>query len=114
MLNVGNIDIKRDFGYAPKYVEAMYLMMQQNHASDYLICSGKSITLRNIITKVFDILQIPIEKIVIDQTLYRPTDITDIYGSNQKAVKELGWEYSLDFEDVLQLLLNEELTNDEI
>src|SRR5690606_9594866 len=49
VLEVGNIDIKRDFGFAPKYVEAMYLMMQQNTPSDYIICSGKSISLREII-----------------------------------------------------------------
>ncbi|MCR9065737.1 MAG: GDP-mannose 4,6-dehydratase [Cytophagales bacterium] len=110
-LKVGNIDIKRDFGYAPKYVEAMYLMMQHELASDYLICSGKSRTLRSIIEKVFAYLDISFDKIVIDPRLYRPTDIEDIYGSNLKAKQTLNWDYDGDFELILEGLINEERKN---
>lgn len=113
-LKVGNIDVKRDFGYAPLYVEAMYLMLQQKTPNDYIICSGKSISLRSIVTHIFDRLGIESHKFVVDSNLYRPTDIENIYGDNSKAKKELQWNYSLDFYDVIDNLLEEELQNSKI
>lgn len=111
VLKVGNIDIKRDFGYAPKYVEAMYLMLQQNQPSDFLICSGQSVSLREIIHYIFDKLSISKDLCVIDPTFYRPSDIEDIYGINEKAKKELNWNYQLNFFNVLDILLDEEVKN---
>jgi len=108
-LKVGNIEVKRDFGWAPKYVEAMYLMLQQEKADDFLVCSGQSLSLRSIIEYVFERLSIPKEKIVIDPALFRPTDIEDIYGDSSKAKKQLGWEYELSFYEVLDRLIEEEL-----
>jgi len=110
-LQVGNIDIKRDFGYAPKYVEAMYLMLQQEKPSDYLICSGKSVSLREIIYYVFDKLQIDKSLCVVNEKFYRPGDIENIYGNNEKAKKDLSWEYDYNFFEVLDLLIEEELMN---
>ncbi len=110
-LKVGNIDIKRDFGYAPKYVEAMHLMLQQETATDYLVCSGQSVSLKEIIYHVFDRLNISKSKCIIDKTLYRPSDIEDIYGTNEKAKKELNWQYDLNFFAVLDILLEEEIKN---
>jgi GDPmannose 4,6-dehydratase len=110
-LQVGNIDIKRDFGYAPKYVEAMYLMLQQEKPSDYLICSGKSVSLREIIYYVFDKLQIDKNLCVVNEEFYRPGDIENIYGNNEKAKKDLSWEYDFNFFEVLDLLIEEELMN---
>lgn len=110
-LKVGNIDIRRDFGYAKKYVEVMWLMMQQENPGDYLVCSGKSVSLRSIIEHVFTQLQLPFEKIIVDKNLYRPTDIEDIYGDNTKAKEVLKWEYNFDFFSVLDILLEEEERN---
>jgi GDPmannose 4,6-dehydratase len=110
-LFVGNIDIKRDFGFAPQFVEAMWLMLQKDVPSDYLVCSGKSYTLRNIIEHVFNKLNIDISKIKIDTSLYRPIDIEDIYGNNSKAKLELNWNYNLDFMDAIDLILSEEKNN---
>jgi GDPmannose 4,6-dehydratase len=110
-LQVGNIDIKRDFGYAPKYAEAMYLMMQQDQAKDFLICSGQSVSLREIIYYVFDKLNIDRTKCVINKSFYRPADIEDIYGNNEKAKKELSWDYNYNFFEVLDLLIAEENKN---
>jgi GDPmannose 4,6-dehydratase len=110
-LRVGNIDIKRDFGYAPKYVEAIHLMLQQDKPEDFIICSGKSIYLRDIIYYVFDKLNISKEKIQIDDSFIRPVDISDIYGDNRKAKKVLGWQYEMDFFEVLDILINEEIKN---
>ena len=111
VLKVGNIDIKRDFGYAPKYVEAMYLMLQQEKPSDFLICSGQSVSLREIIYYIFDKLSISKDLCIIDPTFYRPSDIEDIYGINEKAKKELNWNYQLNFFNVLDILLEEEVKN---
>jgi len=110
-LYVGNIDIKRDFGYAKKYVEAMWLMLQQDKPDDYIIGSGRSVSLRSIIEHIFSRLNISPDKLIIDKTLYRPTDIVDIYGDNTKAKVNLGWDYNLDFFDVLDIMLEEEERN---
>jgi len=111
VLKVGNIDIKRDFGYAPKYIEAMWLMMQQEKPDNYIICSGKSISLRKIICYIFDKLNISHEKILVDEKLYRPSEIDDIYGDNSKAKNNLSWNYDMDFFDVLDILIMEEISN---
>ncbi|WP_028374514.1 GDP-mannose 4,6-dehydratase [Leeuwenhoekiella sp. MAR_2009_132] len=110
-LRVGNIDIKRDFGWAPKYVEAMYLMMQQEKPDDFVICSGVSVSLRSLIEYVFEYLNISKDLIVVDPKFYRPTEITNIYGDNSKAKKQLGWDYDLSFYKVLEKLIEEELEN---
>ena len=110
-LEVGNIDIRRDFGYAKEYVKAMWLMLQQDTPDDYIICSGKSISLREIIEHIFNRLGIPLEKLVVKKELFRPTEIMDNYGDNSRARTRLNWEYSLSFFDVLDILLDEELRN---
>jgi len=110
-LHVGNIDVKRDFGYAPDYVKAMWLSLQKTKADDYIICSGKSVSLREIIYYVFQKLNIGIDKLVEDPDIFRPTDIEDIYGDNTKAKKILNWEYDRSFFDVLDILIAEEDIN---
>ena len=114
VLLVGNIDIKRDFGYAPFYVEAMYLMLQQKTATDYLICSGQSITLREIIYYIFEKLDISRTACQVCSELYRPSEIEDMFGDNTKAKSELHWHYNLTIFETLDLLLEEELKNDKI
>ena len=108
-LRVGNIDIKRDFGHAPEYVNSMQLILQQQQPDDYIICSGTSIFLRDIIQYVFTALNIASDKLVVDKELYRPTDIVDIYGDNSKAKKVLGWDCTASFFNVLDKLIDEEL-----
>jgi GDPmannose 4,6-dehydratase len=110
-LKVGNIDVKRDFGFAPDYVEAMWLSLQHSKPDDYLICSGTSIYLRDIVSYIFDYLNLSQNKIVEDPSLFRPTDIEDIFGSNKKAKSILGWEYDKSFYRVLDMLIEEESLN---
>lgn len=110
-LNVGNIDIKRDFGYAPKYVEAMYAMLQKEVPSDYLICSGETISLREIIYYIFGRLNIAHDRCEIDPKLYRPAEIENMFGNNAKAKSDLKWDYNIDIFQTLDLLLDEELKN---
>lgn len=111
-LLVGNIDISRDFGYAPMYVEGMYLMMQADKPGDYILCCGKSITLKYMIEYVFHKLRIERTRYQVSKELYRPADIEDIYGDPSKAKNYLGWNYSMTVEDMLDKLVDEELKND--
>lgn len=108
-LRVGDLNIKRDFGYAPKYVEAMWKLLQQDVAGDYIICSGKSILLRDIIEYIFDKLNLNKKLIIEDKKLFRPNEIENIYGDNTRAKQDLNWEYEYSFFDVLDLLIDEEL-----
>ncbi|WP_205508579.1 GDP-mannose 4,6-dehydratase [Longitalea arenae] len=110
-LEFGNLDIKRDFGWSEKYVEAMWLLLQQDKPDDYIISSGKSITLREIVHYVFDKLQIDRNRIRINPAFFRPTEIEDIYGSNKKARSVLNWQYNLDFFEVLDTIIEEEFKN---
>ena len=108
-LVVGNIDIKRDFGYAPKYVEAMWLSLQQEKSDDFIICSGESTSLREIIEYLFFKLTIPISKLSIDKSLFRPSEIENIYGDNSLSKEKLGWEYKYSYKGLIDLLIEEEL-----
>lgn len=107
-LRVGNIEVCRDFGYGPKYVEAMWRMLQAEQPLDYIICSGESILLRDIILHVFHYLGISESRLIVDPEFYRPADIEDIYGNNQRICEKLGWEYQDSFYDVLEKLIQEE------
>lgn len=107
-IHVGNVDVRRDFGYGPSYVEAMWLMMQQMEADDYLICSGRSILLRDIVEHILERVGLGSDRIVVDPSLIRPNEIQDIYGDNSKARSQLGWRYEMDFLDVLDMLIDEE------
>ena len=108
-LKVGNIDIKRDFGYAPRYVEAMYLMMQHDIPDHYILASGKSVSLREVIFYIFDKLDISRDKVVVNQDLFRPNEIMDIYGDASKAKKQLDWQYELSFFEVLDIIISESI-----
>lgn len=110
-LKVGNLEVKRDFGYAPDYVKVMWQMLQQEEAQEFIICSGQSILLKDIVNYIFDKLGISKNKIVIDKTLFRPNDIIDIYGNNTKAKELLNWNYNKSFFDVLDIIIEEEILN---
>jgi GDPmannose 4,6-dehydratase len=110
-LIVGNIDVKRDFGYSPLYVEAMWKMLQNEKPDDYIICSGKSYLLRDLIYHIFNYLDIDKRKLFIDSNLFRPKEILDIYGDNSKARNELKWNYDCDFFEIVNILIEEEIKN---
>ncbi len=111
LLEVGNLDIRRDFGWSEKYVEAMWLMLQQEVPDDYIVSSGHSISLRDVVYYVFDKLNIDRHKIKVNKALFRPTEINDIYGSNEKALQKLNWNYTMNFFEVLDILIEEERRN---
>ena len=106
-IQFGNLDIMRDFGYAPKYVEAMVLMLEAKKLEDFIICSGTSISLRTIVHHVFDRLNIDYKHYSVDEHLFRPSEIQNIYGDNTKAKQELNWKYDFSFYEILDILLED-------
>lgn len=92
-LSLGNIEIQRDWGWAPEYVEAMWLMLQQEHADDYIVATGHTISLRQFIIYVFNHLNLDWEKhVFFDDSLLRPTDIEMGLADPSKANFFLHWE----------------------
>lgn len=110
-LIVGNLSIKRDFGYAPKYIEAMWKILQHDKANDFIICSGKSILLRDIVNYVFDKIGLDKNLIVEDKSFFRHNEIEDIYGDCTKSKIELNWDYDISFFQVIDQLIEEEIRN---
>jgi len=111
VLQVGNIDIKRDFGLATEYVKAIWMVMQLEQPEDFLVCSGSSIALRDIVYYVFDQLGLDRSLIIHDTTLDRPTEILDIYGDKTKIEAKTDWKYPYTIYEVLNELINEEIQN---
>ena len=110
-LRLGNIEIKRDWGYAPEYVKAMWLMLQQEYPDDYVIATNKAHSLKEFVEFAFASLGLDWEKhTIIDKSLYRPSDISIIYGNPQKAVERFGWQYNLSFQKLIELLVQGEIT----
>ncbi len=105
-LNLGNISVQRDWGWAPEYVEAMYLMLQQSDADDYVIATGKSYTLEEFVKAAFACLDLDWrEHTVIDESLYRPTEISIGRGNPGKAKEKLGWEAKYKMQDVVRMMM---------
>ena len=109
-LKLGNIEIKRDWGFAPEYVKAMWLMLQQDDPDDYVIATGEAHSLREFIELAFSHAGLDWEEhVVIDEALYRPSEIDIIYGNPCKAKSKIGWDYNLSFENLIKRLVEEEL-----
>jgi GDPmannose 4,6-dehydratase len=107
-LVLGNIDVRRDFGYAPAYVQAMWLIMQQEVPDDFVICSGFSTSIREIVEIVFAKLKISMSCLQTETSLFRPAEINENYGNPNKAKTVLGWEYNLSAEKLIDQLLADE------
>ncbi|MBF0504283.1 MAG: GDP-mannose 4,6-dehydratase [Candidatus Omnitrophica bacterium] len=109
-LKLGNITIKRDWGYAPQYVRGMWLMLQQALPNDYVIASGQTHSLQEFVELAFINLDLRWEEHVdIDRGLFRPSDITVTLGDSSRARKEIGWEYDMSFSDLVKILVKDEV-----
>ncbi len=107
-LVLGNIDVRRDFGYAPAYVEAMWRIMQQEMPEDFIICSGFSSSIREIVEMVFSLLNLPLSYLHTEQSLYRPAEINENYGNPEKAKRVLGWSYDFTLQQLIEQLIADE------
>ena len=109
-LVLGNMDVSRDWGYAPDYVRAIELMMRQEKPDDFVICTGVQKTLRSLVETVFGMLDLDYRKFVTtDPKLVRPSEPLAIQGSSAKARKALGWAPSQSFEEMLALMVRSQL-----
>ncbi|MFZ4072165.1 MAG: GDP-mannose 4,6-dehydratase [Caulobacterales bacterium] len=102
VLELGNIDAKRDWGHARDYVQAMWMMLQQDFADDYVIATGRTVTVRNMCEIAFGHVGMDMEKhIVIKKELFRPAEVDILLGDPSKARKAFGWEPSTSLEDMI-------------
>ncbi|HXY53894.1 MAG TPA: GDP-mannose 4,6-dehydratase [Nitrospirota bacterium] len=108
-LRLGNISIRRDWGWAPEYVEAMWLMLQQKNPDDYVIATGESHSLEEFVAAAFDSVGIDWRKHVLsDPSLNRPTELAAGRGNPAKARERLGWEAQYKMHDVVRMMVKEE------
>ncbi|CCH56971.1 GDPmannose 4,6-dehydratase [Fibrisoma limi BUZ 3] len=111
-LKLGNIDIARDWGWAPDYVEAMWLMLQQSQPDDYLIATGHTCKLKDFIRVVFECVNLNWEDhVVTDASFFRPTDIAEGHANPRKAKEKLGWEAQHKMEHVARLMVDDQLAS---
>ena len=109
-LRLGNIDSKRDWGFAGDYVEAMWLMLQQEHADDYVIATGISTTVRDMCRIAFLHVGLDCEKyIVTDPKLFRPAEVDVLCGSPEKARARLGWVPKTSLEQLIGMMVDADL-----
>jgi GDPmannose 4,6-dehydratase len=110
-LRLGNLDAERDWGYAKDYVEAMWLMLQQERAEDYVIATGESHSVRECCEVAFDEAGLgDFERCVtIDQAFVRPAEVDHLIGSPAKAERDLGWKPQTSFEQLIRLMTRADL-----
>lgn len=105
-LALGNLDSQRDWGYAPDYVKAMWLMLQQEKADDYVIATGRPHSIRDVCEIAFSHLGLDYEKLVYsDPKFFRPTEEVPLIGDATKARESLGWVPSISFDDMIALMV---------
>ena len=109
-LYLGNLEAKRDWGFAGDYVEAMWLMLQQDEADDFVIATGETHSVREFAEKVFQKLDLDYKKhIEIDQRYFRPTEVDALLGDASKARKQLGWEPKVSFDQLINMMIESDL-----
>src|SRR5437588_7187745 len=106
-LHLGNLDAERDWGYAKDYVEAMWMMLQQEQSQDYVIATGVAHSVRDCLEIAFDQAGIDVDgHVVIDDSLKRPAEVDHLIGDAGKAKRDLGWEPRTSFEGLIRLMVD--------
>jgi GDPmannose 4,6-dehydratase len=109
-LFLGNLDAKRDWGYAKEYVEAMWLMLQQPEPDDYVIATGETHSVREFLEVAFGYMGLDWRKYVeFDPRYLRPAEVDLLIGDPSKAKRKLGWEPRTKFEDLVKLMVDEDI-----
>jgi GDPmannose 4,6-dehydratase len=105
-LFLGNLDARRDWGYAKEYVEAMWLMLQQDEPDDYVIATGEQHSVREFVEEVFGFLDMDWrEHVQIDPRYFRPAEVDLLQGDTTKARRQLGWEPKVTFKELVRLMV---------
>lgn len=109
-LYLGNLDAKRDWGYAGDFVEAMWLMLQQDEPDDYVIATGEMHSVREFAEEAFSYLGLDWgEHVQIDPRYFRPTEVDDLQGDPTKARERLGWQPRVCFKELVKMMVDEDL-----
>jgi len=109
-LRLGNIDARRDWGHARDYVLAMWLMLQQEAPGDYVVATGRTTSVRDMVRIAFEYVQLDIEDyLVIDPALFRPAEVDALCGDPKKAVQMLGWQAKISLEDMIHEMVEADL-----
>jgi GDPmannose 4,6-dehydratase len=108
-LPLGNLDAKRDWGAAPEFVEAMWLMLQQEQPDDYVIATGETHTIRELLDVAFEHVGLNWRQHVrVDPRYYRPTEVDILLGDASKAERLLGWKPKTKFRELIKLMVDSE------
>lgn len=111
-LELGNLDAKRDWGFAGDYVEAMWMMLQQDQPDDYVIATGESHSVSEFLEKTFEIAGLRVEDhLRINPRLYRPHEVPHLHGDSSKAREKLGWKPKVSFEQLVEMMYKEDFDN---
>jgi GDPmannose 4,6-dehydratase len=109
-LRLGNLDAKRDWGFAGDYVEAMWLMLQQEMPDDYVVASGEVHTVRDFCDAAFSHLGLDYtQHVIVDPAFFRPVDVNVLYGDPSKARRVLGWEPKMSFGELVSMMVDADL-----
>jgi len=109
-LYLGNLESKRDWGYAKEYVEAMWLMLQQEAPEDYVIATGETHSIRELLEEAFSYAGLDWRQhLEIDQRYYRPAEVDLLIGDSSKAKRKLGWEAKIKFRDLVRLMIDADM-----
>jgi len=110
-LRLGNIDAKRDWGFAGDYVEAMWLMLQQDIADDFVIATGRTTTVRDMCDIAFKHVGLSYKDyVVIDPQFYRPAEVEVLLGNPAKAKEKLGWEPKTNLEELIHMMVDADIS----
>lgn len=109
-LYLGNLDARRDWGYAKDYVEAMWMMLQADEPDDFVIATGENYSVRDFLTEAFSYLDLDWEKYVeTDPRYYRPAEVDLLLGDPSKARRVLGWEPKVSFKELVRIMVDHDL-----
>lgn len=110
-ISLGNLSAKRDWGYAPEYMEAVWSMMQQDKPDDYVIGTGESHSIKDFLNEAFNVIGISDWKkyVEIDRSYFRPTDVHDLVADYSKAQKKFGWKPKTKFKDLVKIMVEADL-----
>ncbi|MCL6503281.1 MAG: GDP-mannose 4,6-dehydratase [Pirellulales bacterium] len=112
-LRLGNLDARRDWGYAGDYVRAMWLMLQQTEPDDYVIATGQSHTVRELVEVAFEYLGLdPAAHVRVDPALLRPADVAHLCGDAAKARARLGWQPTMNFAQLITMMVDADLAHE--
>jgi GDPmannose 4,6-dehydratase len=110
VLYLGNLDARRDWGYAPEYVEAMWRMLQQEQPDDYVIATGETHTVREFCRAAFERAGLDWERSVrVDARYYRPAEVDHLHGDASKALATMGWRAQVGFEELVGLMVDADI-----